>query len=127
MPVDRPYEKHAFVCTFGPWCRLDGPVDEIMDVMKSTVKDAGLRDAVRVNKAGCLNQCGHGPVLVVYPEGRWYAPVDVDAARRIAVEDLVHGRAVPELAYHAERAGNNKLPHIRDADRRKKLAEQAKE
>ena len=30
---------------------------------------------VRVNKAGCFSQCGHGPMIVVYPENVWYAGV----------------------------------------------------
>ena len=32
----------------------------------------GIRAAVRANKAGCLDQCEHGPTAVVYPEAIWY-------------------------------------------------------
>jgi (2Fe-2S) ferredoxin len=27
---------------------------------------------IRVNNAGCLDRCGQGPVLVIYPEETWY-------------------------------------------------------
>ena len=27
---------------------------------------------IRINHAGCLNVCEHGPVMVIYPEGIWY-------------------------------------------------------
>ena len=27
---------------------------------------------IRINHAGCLNVCEHGPVMVIYPEGVWY-------------------------------------------------------
>ena len=30
---------------------------------------------VRANKAGCLDQCEHGPTVVVYPEAVWYGHV----------------------------------------------------
>ena len=29
-----------------------------------------------MNKAGCLDRCENGPVMVVYPEGIWYTMVD---------------------------------------------------
>ncbi len=32
-----------------------------------------MKDSVRINKAGCFSQCGHGPMIVVYPENVWYA------------------------------------------------------
>jgi (2Fe-2S) ferredoxin len=28
--------------------------------------------AVQLNRAGCINVCEHGPVMVVYPEAVWY-------------------------------------------------------
>lgn len=27
---------------------------------------------IRINHAGCLNVCEHGPVMVIYPQGIWY-------------------------------------------------------
>ena len=26
----------------------------------------------RANHAGCLDQCEHGPIVVIYPQGIWY-------------------------------------------------------
>ncbi len=112
-----------FVCTTGPWCRLGGPVDEIRAVLKRAAADAGLKDVVRVNQSGCLNQCGHGPMVVCYPEGVWYSGVDAAGAARIAAEHVVAGRVVEEYRYHPERVGNNKLPWIRDEERKKKAAD----
>ncbi|HVL48085.1 MAG TPA: (2Fe-2S) ferredoxin domain-containing protein [Candidatus Thermoplasmatota archaeon] len=121
--LERPYERHVFVCTAGPWCRKDGPVDAIRAILKDGVKEAGLRDEVRVNAAGCLNQCGHGPNLVVYPEGVWYAGVDEEGARRILEEHVKAGRAVEPYRFRPARKGNNKLPWIVEEDRKKKSKE----
>ena len=30
----------------------------------------------RVSSTGCLKQCEHGPVMVVYPEGQWFGEVN---------------------------------------------------
>lgn len=119
MVVDRPYEKHVFVCTYGPWCELDGAKD-VQKRMKSLVKDAGLRDQCRVNQAGCLNQCGNGPMVVVYPEGVWYAGVDVGKAERIVREHVVGGEPVEELRWRPVQAGNNKTSKVRAEEARKK-------
>jgi NADH:ubiquinone oxidoreductase subunit E len=62
------YERRVFVCTFGKTCAADGG-DEVHAELKSRVKAAGLKHRVRVNRAGCMSQCGHGPMVVVYPEG----------------------------------------------------------
>ena len=55
---------------------------------------------VMVTKVKCLDQCGRGPVMVVYPDGVWYGRVDETAARRIVAEHLTEGRAVEEKVLH---------------------------
>ncbi len=39
--------------------------------MKARAKELGIEN-IRVNKAGCLDRCELGPVVVMYPEGNWY-------------------------------------------------------
>jgi len=57
------YAKHVFVCAYGPWCRRDGDTDAIIKRLKRGVAEAGLTGTVRINRAGCFNQCGHGPMV----------------------------------------------------------------
>ncbi len=41
---------------------------------------------VKVTASGCLTPCNHGPNVVVYPEGVWYANVtEADVAKLLAV------------------------------------------
>jgi (2Fe-2S) ferredoxin len=101
------YERHVFVCTSGKTCPGQGG-DLVHAELKRSVKDAGLKQRVRVNHAGCMNQCGHGPMVVVYPENVWYAGVDREGARRIAEEHLRDGRPVEEYLYVAP-PGDNKI------------------
>jgi (2Fe-2S) ferredoxin len=101
------YRYHVFVCSYGKTCEKTGGVD-VFQAIKRQARDAGLAGTVRVNKAGCMNQCGHGPMVVVYPEDTWYAGVDADGGRRIVDEHLVQGKVVEALRYVAP-PGDNKL------------------
>lgn len=100
------YRHHVFVCTSGKHCPLDGAA-AVHAILKSGVSEHGLKGVVRVNHAGCMNQCGHGPMVVVYPDDVWYAGVDEAGARRIVEEHLVGGEPVAAYRYHAP-PGDNK-------------------
>lgn len=102
------YSRHVFVCTSGKNCAAQGSADTFK-FLKDALRDAGVADRVRVNHAGCMAQCGHGPMVVVYPEDVWYDGVDVPAAGRILEEHLLGGRPVEALRYVAP-PGDNKLP-----------------
>ncbi len=50
-----------------------------------------------MNKAGCLDRCDEGPVMVVYPEGVWYTYVDISDVDEIIDSHLVGGEIVERL------------------------------
>ncbi|HEU4401492.1 MAG TPA: (2Fe-2S) ferredoxin domain-containing protein [Candidatus Polarisedimenticolia bacterium] len=94
------YSRHVFVCTNGEYCPFDGSM-EVHRFLKEEVAARGLKKDVRVNKAGCFDQCGNGPMLVVYPENVWYGGVTLEAARRILEDHIVGGRPVDSQRYQA--------------------------
>jgi (2Fe-2S) ferredoxin len=100
------YRHHVFVCTSGKHCARAG-ADDVYATLKKGVKEAGLKGVVRVNQAACMNQCGHGPMVVVYPDDVWYADVNVTGARQIVHHHLVGGRPLEGFRYHAP-PGDNK-------------------
>ena len=102
------YRQHVFVCTHGKHCAAAG-ADVVHRELKQFVKEAGLKGVVRVNHAGCMNQCGHGPMVVVYPEDVWYAGVDADGAHRIAREHLGAGQPVESLRHRAPPGDNKRV------------------
>lgn len=91
------YERHFFICTNGPFCWYDGDSDAILEAFKKRAAGAGLKDSVRFNRSGCLNACGHGPVIVVYPEDIWYGHVTIDDVPEIFHEHVLQGRPVARL------------------------------
>lgn len=100
MPV---FEKHVFVCTNSRpddhprgCCACKGS-EAIRDALKSAAKIAGLGNRIRINAAGCLDQCEHGVTLAVYPDAVWYGFVTLRDVDEIVREHLASGRPVERL------------------------------
>jgi (2Fe-2S) ferredoxin len=55
---------------------------------------------VKRGETPCLGVCAGGPIVVVYPEGVWYARVTPELLERIVVEHLKYGRIVEEAVFH---------------------------
>lgn len=112
------FERHVFVCTSGEYCpSKDGDSKEIHKTFKALVAKAGLKGKVRINNSGCLDQCGHGPMAVVYPEAAWYSHLTLEDVPLIVEEHLVKGHPVENLRYHPPNGTRNKLE--RDANDRR--------
>jgi (2Fe-2S) ferredoxin len=108
--TDLIWQRHVFVCTGGKHCaEVDGDGLGVHSALKQQVALAGLKQTVRVNHSGCVDQCGYGPIVVVYPEGVWYAGVRREDVAEIVSEHLIGGRPVERLRYR-NRPGKNKLP-----------------
>jgi (2Fe-2S) ferredoxin len=79
--------------------------------LSQLTKDAGLAGRVRINKSLCLDQCEHGPTVVVYPEAVWYGNVKPEDAEEIVAEHLVGGRPVERLRIADECLNTKSCPH----------------
>jgi (2Fe-2S) ferredoxin len=111
------FERHVFVCTNmrhagvpKPSCSADG-TSALHMRLQQLVHDAGLTGRVRINKSGCLAQCEHGPMVVVYPDAVWYGNVQPEDAEEIVREHLVGGRPVERLRLAEECLNTKSCPH----------------
>lgn len=97
------YQHHVFFCLnqreAGEVCCMDKGAESAFDHMKSRVKALNLNGPhqVRVNRAGCFDRCGEGPLLVVYPQAVWYTFVDNEDIDEIIDSHLLQGKIVTRL------------------------------
>ena len=103
------YDRHVFVCTSGETCPTQGDVENFVKVLRDGVRKAGKQGEIRINKAGCFSQCGHGPMVVVYPENVWYAGLKESDLPEILASHIVDGKPVERLRYEPGVRGANKI------------------
>lgn len=102
MSDDPYYKKHVFFCTrerSGGDCCMNKKTAKAQKHAEDLVKELGLKrkGLARINQTGCLGRCDEGPLLVIYPEGRWYTYKDKDDIEEIIRSDVVKGEIVKRL------------------------------
>ncbi|MBC8528955.1 NADH-quinone oxidoreductase subunit NuoF [Christensenellaceae bacterium NSJ-44] len=96
------YRAHVLVCG-GTGCTSSGS-PRLIELFEEQIAKAGLDKEIKVVRTGCFGLCEMGPVVIVYPEGAFYARVKEENVEEIVQEHLVKGRIVQHLLHH-ESAG----------------------
>jgi (2Fe-2S) ferredoxin len=97
------FKNHVFFClnerTNGDNCCHQHNASVLFEYAKQRVKELDLagQGKIRINKAGCLDRCADGPVMVIYPEGIWYTFIDSEDIEEIIQSHLLEGRPVSRL------------------------------
>lgn len=97
-----PYAHHVIVCT-GGFCSPNRQGRALYAQLAALLQREGLLfgpHRVKRGETPCLGVCAGGPIVVVYPEGVWYAPVTPELLERIVVEHLRDGRVVDEAVFY---------------------------
>ena len=97
-----PYARHVLVCT-GGFCTSDRRGRALYSLLAGLLQRENLLfgpERVKRGETPCLGVCAGGPIVVVYPEGVWYAGVTPELLERIVVEHLKDGRVVEEAVFH---------------------------
>jgi (2Fe-2S) ferredoxin len=98
-----PFERHVFICcnqreAGHPRGCCDPTAQEALQkAFKKAIAERGLAKKVRANRSGCLDQCEHGPTVVVYPDAVWYGRVTAADIDEIVDAHLVKGEPVARL------------------------------
>ncbi|ELZ11685.1 hypothetical protein C479_06507 [Halovivax asiaticus JCM 14624] len=85
---------HVAVCT-NQTCAAAGATT-VLERLRQAARDADGCD-VHLTRSSCLDQCGEGPIVAVYPDGIWYGGVTPDDAERIVSSHLERDRIVSDL------------------------------
>jgi (2Fe-2S) ferredoxin len=97
------YQRHVFFCCnqreAPEACCANFGAADLHAYAKKRIKELGLSGAgkFRMNKAGCLDRCTEGPVLVVYPDAVWYTYVDRADIDEIIDRHVIGGEIVQRL------------------------------
>ena len=91
------YRKQILVCG-GTGCTSSGS-KKVIDALESELVKQGLDKEVLVVKTGCFGLCALGPILIVYPEGAFYAQATPEGVIRIVDEHIKKGNIVKDLLY----------------------------
>jgi (2Fe-2S) ferredoxin len=101
-PIIEPYSRHVLVCT-GEFCSPNRRGRELYSQLASLLQREDLLfgpGRVKRGETPCLGVCAGGPIIVVYPEGVWYAGVTPELLERIVVEHLKNGQVVEEAVFY---------------------------
>ncbi len=86
----------------GPHCGEHGG-GNLYELFKEKLAAAGITDVV-LSPNACIAQHVAGCMVMVYPDGIWYAVHSPEAVDRIVDEHLLGGRPVEELVHRRLRA-----------------------
>ena len=97
------FQKHIFICNNKR--KEDDPrgscsdrgSEELLSYAKERIHELGLKGEIRINKAGCLDACAHGPVMVVYPDDTWYSPKTKNHIEMILDKHIQNNNLAKEL------------------------------
>lgn len=113
------FQYHVFIC-----CNQRSPghprgccdpegSEALRSAIRAEMKRRGLSPLIRANKAGCLEQCEHGPTIAIYPQGVFYGGVTLEDVPRIVEETFINGRVLEDLRIADECLNNPDCEHIR--------------
>ncbi len=91
------YRKQVLVCG-GTGCTSSGS-KKVIAALEEALKENGLENEVLVVRTGCFGLCSLGPIMIVYPEGCFYAQATPEGVKRVVKEHLKEGNIVKELLY----------------------------
>ena len=91
------YRHQVLVCG-GTGCTSSHSL-KVIEQLETSLKELGIDDVLLV-KTGCFGLCALGPIMIVYPEGAFYAQMTPEHAKTVAEKHLIKGGSVvKELLY----------------------------
>ena len=91
------YRKQILVCG-GTGCTSSGS-KKVIAALETELAKHGLEKEVLVVKTGCFGLCALGPIMIVYPEGAFYAQATPEGVARVVEEHIKNGNVVTDLLY----------------------------
>ncbi len=106
MNVNR-VSHHLLLCATPTKAKCCDPNEGLAtwNELKRLIRELGLEQQDRPeglvlrSKVDCLRICEKGPILLVWPDGIWYADVTIDKIERIIDQHIIQQKPVQEGIY----------------------------
>ena len=118
MAAHTGYRKQVLVCG-GTGCTSSGS-KKVLKVLDESLKKYGLEDEILVVRTGCFGLCSLGPIMIVYPEGYFYAQIDSEGVKRVVKEHLRDGVVCRDLLYQETVIDDNTIVSLSETNFYKK-------
>ena len=101
------YRKQVLVCG-GTGCTSSNSM-KVIEQLEASLNELNIKDVLIV-KTGCFGLCALGPIMIVYPEGAFYAQMTPEHVKTVAEKHLVKGGSiVKELLYQGTVAADGSI------------------
>ncbi len=112
------YRNQILVCG-GTGCTSSGS-KKVIKTLEESLKKYGLDKDVLVVRTGCFGLCSLGPIMIVYPEGYFYAQTTPEGVKRIVKEHLRDGVVCRDLLYQETVIDDNTIISLSETNFYKK-------
>lgn len=112
------YRKQILVCG-GTGCTSSGS-KKVLKTLDESLKKYGLDKEILVVRTGCFGLCSLGPIMIVYPEGYFYAQTTPEGVKRIVKEHLRDGVVCRDLLYQETVIDDNTIISLNETNFYKK-------
>ncbi len=118
---EKPKKTQLIVSTKATCCYLNGS-EAVAQALEKAIKKAGLENDVELLTTGCLGFCQVEPIVIVRPQGIFYADVEPKHAEDIVSKTVMNGEVIEDILYTdpgtGERIENEKdIPFYRKQER----------
>lgn len=90
--------KHQVLVCGGTGCTSSNS-KKVIAALEEEIKKNGIENDIKLVRTGCFGLCSLGPIMIVYPEGSFYARVTPEEIPKIVEQHLKNGTPVKEMLY----------------------------
>ncbi|MDR0215355.1 MAG: cobalamin biosynthesis protein CbiX [Comamonas sp.] len=98
-----PEHQHHVLWCVGPRCAAKGALQLWPTLTRAIRETPGLKNRIQPLQTGCQYPCNHGPLMIVYPDGVWYGPMDAETIAPVLTRHVQDGQVDEARHVHGPR------------------------
>lgn len=98
-----PEHQHHVLWCVGPRCTAKGAAQLWPHLARTVQQNPGLKKKVMLLQTSCQYPCNHGPLMIIYPGGQWYGPMDQANIETVLTAHVLHENVSEDLCIQGPR------------------------